>query len=83
MTQLINETVIVRHHVPMDWHKKIWSSLAMAYQNHKTRKQLKDLPDYLLKDIGLDKEIALKEANRSSFSPLIKACSDWRFNSHQ
>lgn len=47
------------------WDKKILTLLKRWWRNHRTRKQLKDLPDHLLDDLGLTKEQSYQESVRS------------------
>ncbi len=41
---------------------KFYKLLTIWYKRHHTRKQLLSLPDYLLKDVGLNRTDALIEA---------------------
>ncbi len=45
--------------------KNILLTVKRWHQNSVTRKHLKDLPDYLLDDIGIDKQLAKKETNKA------------------
>ncbi len=45
--------------------KKILSLVNQWLQNQRTRKQLADLPEYLLNDIGITKEKANQEVRRN------------------
>lgn len=45
--------------------KNILLTIKRWHQNSVTRRHLKDLPDYLLDDIGLDKRIAKKETEKA------------------
>ncbi|MEZ8103257.1 DUF1127 domain-containing protein [Vibrio bivalvicida] len=46
------------------WDKKILTILKRWLRNHRTRKQLENLPDHLLDDLGLTKEKAYDESIR-------------------
>lgn len=46
------------------WDKKILTLVQCWWRNYRTRKQLKDLPDHLLNDIGLTTEQAHQESMR-------------------
>lgn len=45
--------------------KKYLMLLLNVYQKRQSRKGLRDLPDYLLRDVGLTKEQAHTELNKS------------------
>ncbi len=45
--------------------KKFYSKLGLYCQNRRTRKQLSELPDYLLRDIGITSEQVDKELKKS------------------
>jgi uncharacterized protein YjiS (DUF1127 family) len=67
MAQMVNNPLITQHIAPMEWHKKIYTEIKIWHRNAVTRKQLRDLPEHLLADIGVDSTTAMKEANRSPF----------------
>ncbi|WP_210472455.1 DUF1127 domain-containing protein [Vibrio crassostreae] len=45
--------------------KKFYSKLGMYFQNRRTRKQLSELPEYLLRDVGITQEQVDKELMKS------------------
>ncbi|MFA0694570.1 DUF1127 domain-containing protein [Vibrio sp. 10N.222.49.C9] len=45
--------------------KKFYSKLRLYLQNHRTRKQLSELPGYLLKDVGITYEQLERELKKS------------------
>ncbi|WP_081090106.1 DUF1127 domain-containing protein [Vibrio splendidus] len=45
--------------------KKFYSKLRLYLQNHRTRKHLSELPDYLLKDVGITYEQLERELKKS------------------
>lgn len=45
--------------------KKYYSKLGLYFQNRRTRKQLSELPDYLLRDVGITHEQVEKELKKS------------------
>ncbi|MEZ9578398.1 MULTISPECIES: DUF1127 domain-containing protein [unclassified Vibrio] len=45
--------------------KKFYSKLGMYFQNRRTRKQLSELPEYLLRDVGITQEQVDKELKKS------------------
>ena len=45
--------------------KKFYSKLRLYIRNRRTRKQLSELPDYLLRDIGVTSEQVEKELKKS------------------
>ncbi|MFA0730093.1 DUF1127 domain-containing protein, partial [Vibrio sp. 10N.222.48.A4] len=45
--------------------KKFYSKLGLYFQNRRTRKQLSELPDYLLRDVGITSEQVEKELKKS------------------
>ncbi|MEZ9501987.1 DUF1127 domain-containing protein [Vibrio sp. 10N.286.51.B11] len=45
--------------------KKFYSKLSLYFQNRRTRKQLSELPDYLLRDVGITSEQVEKELKKS------------------
>jgi uncharacterized protein YjiS (DUF1127 family) len=49
---------------PSFWDKKILTKLKCWWRNFITRKQLSELPEHLLKDVGLTKDQAHQESNR-------------------
>ncbi|MDW6093690.1 DUF1127 domain-containing protein [Vibrio rhizosphaerae] len=46
------------------WIKNIYSLIKRWRQNHQTRRQLSELPEHLLDDIGLSREDAQKECQK-------------------
>ncbi len=55
----------VQDQPPLSISKNILLTIKRWQQNSVTRKHLKDLPDYLLDDIGIDKQLAKKEMNKA------------------
>ncbi|HAS25040.1 hypothetical protein BCT47_03790 [Vibrio splendidus] len=45
--------------------KGFYSKLGLYFQNRRTRKQLSELPDYLLRDVGITLEQVEKELKKS------------------
>ena len=45
--------------------KRFYSKLGLYFQNRRTRKQLSELPDYLLSDVGITSEQVEKELKKS------------------
>ncbi|MEZ9125825.1 DUF1127 domain-containing protein [Vibrio splendidus] len=45
--------------------KKFYSKLGLYFQNRRTRKQLSELPDYLLRDVGITQNQVDKELKKS------------------
>jgi len=45
--------------------KEIYSYMKLALQNYRTRRHLSELPEYLLKDIGVTRAQARREARKS------------------
>ncbi|TCN75723.1 DUF1127 domain-containing protein [Vibrio crassostreae] len=45
--------------------KKFYSKLGMYFQNRRTRKQLSELAEYLLRDVGITQEQVDKELKKS------------------
>ena len=45
--------------------KKFYSKLGLYFQNRRTRQQLSELPDYLLRDVGITLEQVEKELKKS------------------
>ncbi len=55
-------TTIVRHRRP-SFLSRLWAS----YELGRTRARLRELPDYLLADIGISRSEAEREGNRASW----------------
>ncbi|PMM55732.1 DUF1127 domain-containing protein [Vibrio splendidus] len=45
--------------------KRFYSKLGLYFQNRRTRRQLSELPDYLLRDVGITLEQVEKELKKS------------------
>ncbi|MDG3085905.1 DUF1127 domain-containing protein [Vibrio hannami] len=61
LTHELTQITILR---PRGWNKNILALFKKWHQNSVTRRQLKDLPEHLLEDIGIDKRAAKEEANK-------------------
>ncbi len=49
---------------PVGLIKKIFSEIKRWHQNYHTRKQMAEIPEHLLDDLGLTKEQVYKESHR-------------------
>ncbi|MGY2572424.1 DUF1127 domain-containing protein [Vibrio sp. C8] len=50
---------------PLSLGKDILLTIKRWHQNSVTRRHLKDLPDYLLDDLGINKQLAKKETDKA------------------
>jgi len=55
----------VQDQPPLSLGKNILLTIKRWHQNSVTRRHLKDLPDYLLDDLGIDKQLAKKETDKA------------------
>ena len=51
----------------LDDYEKLVAHIRMIHQKRQTRKQLAKLPEYLLKDVNLNRDQALQEIKKSFF----------------
>ncbi|MGX9417568.1 DUF1127 domain-containing protein [Vibrio sp. RC27] len=67
MAHSIDRSFTLQHIAPTEWHKKIYTEIKMWHRDAVTRKQLKNLPEHLFDDIGINREEAMQEVNRFPF----------------
>ncbi|MGI9896973.1 DUF1127 domain-containing protein [Vibrio natriegens] len=52
-----------------NWIQLIFSKLYLWKRNHRTRRHLRELPEHLWNDIGLEKHEVLKESHKPFWRP--------------
>jgi uncharacterized protein YjiS (DUF1127 family) len=57
--------------IPLSWLAKIASKIAMGLERRHRRRELLELDDRLLADIGISRELAIEEALKSSRAHLL------------
>jgi uncharacterized protein YjiS (DUF1127 family) len=50
------------------WMKRLWSGLKLCHERSRQRRHLLELDDHLLRDIGISREQAMREARKSYWS---------------
>ncbi|MFH4617582.1 DUF1127 domain-containing protein [Vibrio furnissii] len=58
------ETSSAHHEIPRDSLNAFLSQLMLWRHNYRTRRQLRELPPHLLKDLGLEQDQVQAEANK-------------------
>lgn len=58
--------------------KRFWRVVQAWFQRYRTRRHLLDLDDAALKDIGLERETALREAKRPFWASSLRLCKSGR-----
>jgi uncharacterized protein YjiS (DUF1127 family) len=61
MEMLIKQANLLFDQQAGSWHKKLLGVITIWQRNSQTRRHLKNLPDYMLKDIGLTRSDVANE----------------------